>query len=62
MLWKWFGRLEVFLVGRDPVAGNVALRCSQINLALPNHAVEMVFESILDVSVPDSASITEKED
>lgn len=55
MLWKWFGCLEVFLVGRDPVAGNVALRCSKLNLALTNHAVEMIFERILDVGVPDSA-------
>lgn len=36
-------RMEILLVGRNPISGDVVLRCGQVELASADHFVEVFF-------------------
>src|SRR5580658_9633318 len=45
-------RVKVFLISFDPVARNLVLRGSQIELSFAHHVAKMIFERILHLRVP----------
>jgi hypothetical protein len=51
------GGVKVFLVGGDPVGGDVPLRFVKAELAAANHAMQMIFKLIFHVGVPGGAGV-----